>query len=226
MSLTHTPKPESLFTWKQAVAVFGLFVFILGASRCTSIKYEDDIGFLNSAQANSTEWMVTIDGKVCKDMDGEVGACTKRIKSNQSPVLKHDPRPYAYQLRIKCTEGTDIDFSQDVEANKTWSYKIEAAKIKDFKSFSCQGEIFPQDRGNSLSALWQIRFLVVDVDYEKREIIQRNSKGFLFGRYAKYARACSAQSCKDFKHKTVAGFKNGVTAYSESEVMRFNYYGY
>lgn len=208
------------------IAVLLSSLFIMGASRCTSIKYEDDIGFLNSAQANSMEWMVTIDGRVCKDLDGLIGACTKRIKSNQSPVLKHDSRPYAYQVHVVCSKGTGIDFSQDVEANKTWTYTIDAEAVKDFKSFSCVGEIFPQDRANSISMLWQIRFVVVDVAYQRREILQGDSRGFLFGRHAKYAKACGRSGCKSFSKTTAVKFKNGIRAYSESEQGRFNYLGY
>lgn len=201
-------------------------LFLLGASRCTSIKYEDDVNFLNSAQANAFEWMVMVDGKVCKDLDGEVGACTKRIKSDHSPTLKHDSRPYAYQVQLKCSQGSGVeDFSQDVEANKSWSYKIEASKITA-TSFTCIGEAFPQDRDNKLSAKWQVRFLVYDVEYERREILQGDSRGFLFGRFAKHAKACSSSGCKNFYKTTAVKFKNGIKAYSESELMRFNYLGY
>lgn len=201
-------------------------LFLMGASRCTSIKYEDDIDFLNSAQANAFEWMVTIDGKVCKDLDGEIGACTKRIKSDHSPVLKHDSRPYAYQVQLKCGAGSGVeDFSQDVEANKSWSYKIESQKITA-TSFTCIGEVFPSDRDNKLSAKWQIRFLVYDVEYERRELLQSDQRGFLFGRFAKHSKACSKSGCKNFYKTTAVRFKNGIKAYSESEKLRFNYLGY
>lgn len=208
--------------------ILSLLFVVFAFSQCSSIQYEADIGFLNSAQANSMEWMVQVDNLICKDMEGMIGACTKRTKSDHSPILKHDPRPYAYRIDVRCTEATGIGFSMDVEAEKEWSYEVDAENFKTLRSFTCQGEIFPHDRDNKLSALWQIRFIVVDKDYKEREIIyfDVDDGKLIVGKHALHTRLCRDGKCEDYKEDTVIDAQKNTKAYSESEVMRFNYFGY
>ena len=216
-------------TKKEKIIVLLSLAFVLmGASRCagTGIKYEDDIGFLNSAQANSMEYMVKIGGKVCKDLDGKIGACTKRIRSDRGVTLCHDKRPYSYRLHLRCSSGTGIGFSVDIQKNKKWEYTIPHEKFKAFRSFSCVGEIFPQDRKNNLSATWQIRFIVVDKEYHERERIYHTKKHIVLGKHALYSTVCSKGKCKTKKKKTVVKAPKTAKAYSESKVMRYNYYGF
>lgn len=204
-----------------------LSISLLG-SRCSSIKYEDDIGFLNSAQANAMEFYVSVDSIPCKDVEGNIGACTKRIKSDQDPILRHLPKPYAYTIDVRCTEGTGIGFSMDIEEGAAWEYAIPHSAFIDFRSFTCTGEIFPHDRDNALSARWQIRFIVFDTDYKERESIYIDDDGnIILGRYAKYARVCEDGDCKNYKERTVVKVDTGkeIVAFSESEVVRFNYFG-
>lgn len=210
----------------KALSLFMGLAVLLTAGRCASIKYEDDIGFLNSAQANSMEYMVKVKGLVCRDLEGEIGACTVRVDSDQVIRFEQDPRPYAYRLAVRCTEGTGVDFSVDVEPNKDWSFEIEPKDFAEFRSFSCQGEVFPHDRDNSLSALWQVRLLVVDKDYRPRERIYHREGHLVLGKHAKYARICQENRCKNYSKKPIIEAKKGSSAWSESELMRINYYNY
>jgi len=201
--------------------LLGVLAIVLG--QCSSLPYESDSGFLNSAQANSSEWMVRVDGLVCKDLDGLVGACSKRVKSKTDIKVHHDPRPYSYRVAMRCTEGTGIDFSIDVLENQPWGYTIRHDKFKGFRSFTCQGEVFPNDRDNAISALWQIRFLVVDQDYKKRESVYFSNDQLVMGKHARYTTICDP-TCDDESEGTVVKTTPTASAYSESEVMRFNYY--
>jgi len=208
--------------------LFASFMILTG-SKCSSIPYQDDAGFLNSAQANSLEFLVTIDNVTCKDAEGFVGACTKRVRSNHDPILRHEAKPYSYTIDIRCTEGTGIGFSMDVPADTKWEYAIPFEKFADFLSFSCTGEIFPGDRENSVSAKWQIRFIVYDAIYKERELMYVNDEGFLIlGKFSKYARVCQDGKCKDYEEKTCVKVdpKKKIVASSESEVLRYNYYGF
>ena len=205
----------------------GLFCMLALGAKCSHIKYEDDIGFLNSAQANSMEYMIQVDGFVCKDVEGKIGACTKRVKSKNDIVLEQDPRPYGYRLEIKCTSGTNIDFAVDVLPNTKWVYKIDRAKFSTFKSFSCQGEIFPDDRSNPISALWQVRFIVVDSAYKPRETMYYAEKKYVvLGKHAKHSRVCFNGECENHHKDTVVETGKLAQAWSESELMRINYYNY
>lgn len=205
-----------------------LALFCLGATQCTSIPYEADIGFLNSAQANSHEWPVRVADALCADMEGLPGACTKRVLSNAPVKLSHDARPYGYRIDVRCTAATGVGFSMDVPPNAVWEYELTPDKFQALRSFTCQGEVFPEDRDNSLSAIWQIRFLVVDQAYKARETpyISGSSDDqiLVVGKNAKYATFCVEDECEMKREKTTIEFSQGMIAYSESEVMRFNYF--
>lgn len=208
---------------KKVLLALPLLFFMLGMGNCSSFKYEPDLGFINSAQANSMEWLLFLDGKTCKDMEGRIGACTKRVKSNAAIQFRHDPRPYPYRIDVRCTQGTGVGFSMDVEAGAAWSYEMPADRFQGFRSFSCQGEIFPHDRPQNLSALWQVRFLVVDAAYRERELIYRAKSRMVFGRHAKYVRVCEKEECETYSKAPVVKAAAGARGYSESELLRFNY---
>ena len=214
-------------TQKLILILTLLSVPLLGA-RCSSIEYENDIGFLNSAQANSMEFFVTVDSVSCKDVDGAIGACTKRVASDHDPVLRHIAKPYAYTIDVRCTNGL-IGFSMDVAEGASWEFALPHERFVDYRSFTCTGEIFPQDRENALSARWQIRFIVFDTQYKEREMIYLDDEGdLILGKFAKYARVCQDDRCKNYHKETTVKVNSDkvITAFSESEVVRFNYYGF
>lgn len=211
---------------RLAVSALGATAIALGLVTCSALPYEADIGFLNSAQANSMEWALQVDGAVCRDMDNRVGACTKRIRSNHSPTLRHDPRPYAYAIQVRCTSATGIRFEDHVLADQEWVYRPPVQAFSDLRSFTCQGEIFPNDRENSLSAMWQVRFIVQDADYQARERIYERDGHLVVGKYAKYTTVCTRdRGCESHKEATVVEHPGAAFVYSESELMRINYYG-
>lgn len=201
---------------------FILYFIVFIASSCQQLKYEADLGFLNSAQANSMEYLAVINGKVCKDIDGMVGLCAKRISSNEDLNFSFEARPYAYRLDVRCSATIDFDFSVDVQKDKSYSFKIQSSKYGNERSFTCIGEIFPEDRDQQVSATFSIRVVIKDALYRGREEIYQEGSVVVLGKNAKYAKVDG----KEFSKSPIVKLKKFAQAYSESERMRFNYAGY
>lgn len=201
-----------------------LLILITITVSCTGMKYQNDIGFLNSAQANSMEYFVRINDKPCVDMDEKVGLCAKRVKTNENLVFKMMAREYGYRFNLKCSSDIDSNLSVDIKKETPYSFQIDAEKFSHTRSFTCIGEVFPHDRKQEISASWHVRVLTVDKDYTEREKVQEiKSKGktyLVMGKHARYVH----HDGKIEKKKPVIEKGSGF-AFSESEMMRFNYYG-
>ena len=201
-----------------------LFVWVgtMGMSSCSSIPYKDDVSFLNSSQSGSYEYPAYVAGKVCKDMDGNIGACVKQVSGNKAVNFVIDPQSYSYTLQFKCSK-IGVSWDKDVPAGQRFPWSLPPESFSKEVSFTCEGEVFPHDRPNSDSAKFQIRILVVDPSYNKREVIHVVEGYLVLGQYAKFSRVCySNQTCKRYKKETAVKEKGVVFAYSESERMRFN----
>lgn len=203
--------------------IFLVFVLLISACACKGIRYSSDLGFLNSAQANSPEYLVKINGSFCKDMDGSIGLCAKRIKSESEISFKLDPRPYSYRLNVSCTSSVNFNLSVDVEKNQSFSFKIPPEAFNGLLSFTCIGEVFPNDREESVSAFWHSRFVVFDKNYQAREQIYTRGEYLILGQNAKYS---LINEEIQVKNKAVYKIEEPTKAYSESQLMRFNYWGY
>lgn len=198
-------------------------IIVLSACACKGINYHSDIGFLNSAQANSPEYLVNINGSYCKDMDGGIGLCAKRIKSGSDISFKLDPRPYSYRLNVTCTSTVNFRLTVDVDKDQRFSFKIPPEAYRDLLSFTCIGEVFPSDREESISAFWHSRFVVIDQAYQAREQIYPSGEYLVLGQNAKYS---LINEEIQLKNKATYKIQNPKRAYSESQLMRFNYWGY
>lgn len=204
------------------------FAFLVSA--CNTLPYRDDIGFLVSAQANSHEFPVRVNGSVCRDMKNLPGACTIRVRSDEPIVFRFDPMPYAYQFNARCTTGVDVPPGASVPPDQVYTWTIQPDAFRDFRSIACVGEILPQDRPAPVSASWRVTILVVDAAYEKREgayITEDNGKKYLvLGQYARMAWVFDLGRWVRYSQKTIVELKGkpeDVRAYSESYAMRYNY---
>ena len=199
-----------------------IFALIFG---CTKLAYESDSGMLNSAQANSYEYLARINGKVCKDIDNLVGLCAKRIKSDEKLIISYDSRPYDYRLQVTCSSS--IGYSETFDVLKEKKFQVEIPHQGKARAFSCTSEVFPLDREISVSAKTNVTVRTVDANYQPRESIyllgHNKRQHLIFGAHAKYV-------TMDGRHKsrktTMRVKDDPSSAYSESEIMRFNYYGY
>lgn len=205
-----------------------LFVSTVGLVACSSLPYQDDIGFLVSAQANSPEFPVYLNGTICKDMDGNPGLCSKRIKSTDTLKFSFDPQVYAYDLTIACTNPISVA-GGSVGANQGFEISITPDQMQGLKSFVCIGEVFPQDRTQPLSAKFEIRIVVADVNYVARERIttttQNGDTYLVLGQYARSAWVFDGEKWSLHTKDTMVKLKDPAKAkaYSESYNMRFNY---
>jgi len=205
--------------------VKAIVIMAVMLASCATLKYQADIGFLNSAQANSMEAIVHIFGKVCKDMNGEVGVCATRVRSDQAIKFKQPALQYSYKLDMVCSSAIDSNESWSVPMDQTFSWEIRPEKFSAERMFVCIGEIFPADRPNKLSATWKVSVTVLDGKYKKRENIHHLDGHLILGAHAKYSVVCDPK-CKEYKEKTMVKASPNAIAYSESEVMRYNYYGF
>jgi hypothetical protein len=211
--------------------VFLGVVLLLGA--CTTLAYKDDIGFLVSAQAGSSEFPVYLNGKLCRDMEGLPGLCAKRLKSTEPLTFSFDAQSYSYSLNIRCTQGVDTIPPATVPSGEQYSFTLKAEAFAQFRSFTCIGEIFPQDRDSPISSQFEVRFSVVDARYLPREAIYLRDKdgktGLVLGAHARTSHVFDEGKWKRYSKKTIVEIKGDpeqVKAYSESFAARFNYYNY
>jgi hypothetical protein len=210
-----------------------LFIFLNFA--CVKIPYHDDKGFLNSAQANSFEFLVYVNGRVCKDMDGIVGMCSKRLKSTDSIEFKIEPLDYAYRVKVTCSKELGVNFTRDYPANTHVTFTITADDYQEVKTFVCIGELFPTDRPEEISFKWQIRVEVIDAKYLKREeiFVQETEGGryLVLGQNARLSKVYINGKFYEHKEKAIVklpkkSVEAEVKAMSESYMGRFNYFGF
>lgn len=206
------------------LSVIILFVVFIG---CTHIKYKDDLGFYNSAQANSFEFMVRVNGSLCKDVDGKIGFCAKQIGSKENLTFHQDAMPYAYQLKIDCS-GDIYYLERSIDKNKAVDIVIPKENFNKYRAFSCKGFVQPDDRPEEICAKWRAEIIVYDDEkYLPREEIytfkKKKKKYLVLGKYAFHSNV----NGKSYKKKTAVKIKSDkVKGWSESYLMRYNYYGY
>ncbi len=213
----------------KMISLSVLACFIMGSTSCGGLKYEADTSFKNSSQANSPEFPVSVNGSLCKDMDSKVGLCAKRIDSDEPVLILHPARPYAYVLNVECTPALDFELDEaHVPKETPFTVTIPVEKFEQLLDFTCEGEIFPEDRLNKISSFWHVRVVVYDVEYEPRETVYHfQDKGkdrIVMGKYSKHVTVCKEGICRNFKEKTILKEDPSIQAYSESELGRFNYW--
>lgn len=198
---------------------------------CNSLPFKEDVGFLISAQANSPEFPVYVNGHLCTDMEGYVGLCSKRVKSSEDIVLKFDPQDYAYLMTVKCSSGIPQVPVSTVPSGQPFSFKITHDQFVQFSAFTCTGEVSPQDRTPPIEAQWEVKFKVYDSQYTAREQIFRIDDGekhfLVLGQFARTAWVYDEDEWHQHFKDTVVQLRGDplkAKAYSESFVMRYNFF--
>jgi hypothetical protein len=203
----------------------GAFALALLFTACMSLPYKDDTGFLVSAQADSPEFPVYVNGTLCKDLDNNPGLCSKRLKSNEALAFHFDPQTYAYDLTIACTSPLTVPAST-VPSGVPFDLTISPTDFPPGDSFICIGEVLPQDRPQPLSAKWEVRVVIFDSAYEARESIFYSKPYLVLGTYARSSWVFDGSKWKQYKSKTYVKVDDPtkVQAYSESYAERFNFF--
>lgn len=197
---------------------------------CNTLPYKDDVGFLVSAQADSAEFPVYLNGRLCTDMEGNPGLCAKRVKSTEDILFGFDAQPYAYLLTVNCSSGVSPVLPATVPAGQAFQFVLPAAAFSQFLNFTCIGEVAPQDRAPPISAKFKVSFMVYDAAYTARERIyvtkQDGKDVMVLGQFARLAWVYDAGKWSAHKQTTQVMLKGDpakAKAYSESFAMRFNY---
>lgn len=220
---------HSTTTWVSRTA--GVLAALAAFNACQSIAYKDDIGFLVSAQANSPEFPAYVNGHLCVDMDGLPGVCSKRIRSDEDLVLRFDPQGYVYTLTLTCSSGMPARPSVTVPANTSHVEMIKPSEFIQFRSFSCIGEVGPQDRQPPISAKFRVNVTVTDAAYVGMDrIFHGNVDGknvLVIGQYARAAWVFDQGKWTRYDKATAVEVRDPpekLKAYSQSFAMRFNYF--
>lgn len=199
------------------------------AASCSSLPYKDDDAFLVSAQANSPEFIVYVNGRPCVDADGQSGLCAKRIKSDQDLVVRIDPQDYDYALQVKCSQQLPPIPDVNVLKGKAYEFRITAAAASTVLAYTCRGEVFPADRKPPVSGVFKFHVNILDAKYTAREAITLSAKDgkqyLVLGQYARHAWVYDRGRWAFHSKKPVVEVKGNpaqVRAYSESFAMRFN----
>lgn len=197
------------------------------ACACDEIKYEDDITFIPSAVANSPEFTLYINDKICKDMDDQVGFCAKRIRQDRDLRLAVPARPYAYTLVLDCSNNIqDNEVRYDVPINKPFYYTIYHNIFDNVRVFNCTIDIFPIDRDEPIAAFAAFRAVVIDKQYVSLNLPHRVDPEITVpGKYAYLTRVYEKNGSHDYKKEPVIETKSDKL-WVESYNMRFSYQGF
>jgi hypothetical protein len=204
-----------------------LLIFSLILSGCASgLTYQDDQGFLDSAQANSNEYPIKIGTQACQDLDKKPGLCAKRWPNNQDINLTIDPQSYNYTYHLVCSNSIAVDKSANVLSNNAGNIVIPSLSFGKTLSFTCILQVFPQDRSEAVSAQAEIRIVLYDPKYQAREDIYIENGRMILGQYARSSHICINSKCSISSNTTSipVDANSKINAYSESYSMRFNHY--
>lgn len=208
---------------------FSIILFLL--SSCTNIKYRNDTGFQMPVTSGALESLIFVDSKPCKDIDGEIGLCSKRLFKDRSLELKIPPHDYNYNLNLICSKSINFNRSIDVLKGQEIEIVIEEDNYQHVTHFTCIGEILPMDRG-FVSHKFEVRVRLIDPEYVKRNEITVYNKGrkyyLILGQYSRYSQVYRNNKWEYYDRKTVLKIKkdeiNTIKAMSESESGRMTYY--
>jgi hypothetical protein len=207
-----------------------LVAFLLITFSCV-LKYTHDEAFMNSAYANSSEFLAYLNGTACKDMDGIVGACFKRVKANHDLVIKLHPQNYAYTYRMNCSEKLNYGFSRNVLKGKSLEHTIEKIKYEGLPSFTCIGHVYPEDRPAPVGIKFTFRVEVINQSYVALPNIHvtlyKGKRHIVLGKHALHSRVYQKGKWKRYKKATSVKVKSDkVKAVVESYAGRVQTYGF
>lgn len=208
------------------IAAIIIFLFSL----MNSCKYEDDFSFVSDSRAGLFSEEVYINNFLCQDMSKTVGACTLQIASNAPLTYRIAPRPYAYRLTLVCSSKINFQLSREVKEMELLEFQIPNDKFDTQSSFTCIGEVFPQDRDEAVSIKFETRIKIHKPNLillDKPFIQNKDGKDYIvFGKYALHGRVCSKIKCGWIKKKPYieVPFPNIISIRSESASGRTNYY--
>ena len=205
-------------------------LFLLNIS-CNRLEYKEDNNFMMPVEGGSLESLVYIKNIPCKDLYGNIGACTLSHDAVDNIILNIPPNDYDYALDFVCSSNINFTKNYDVLKRTPFQITIPLENFKDEKSFMCVGEIFPGDR-TVVSHKFEIRVRVVNARYMKRNIITVSKKKggveLVLGQFAKHIRVFNNGNIEFLSKKTTLKINKKdletIKVITESESGRFNYF--
>ena len=201
-----------------------IILFLCSISSCNNSKYKSDIHLLGSAQANSPEFLIRINGNPCKNGQGEIGLCIMGVKRNRALSFSLNILPYDYDLEIICSSNVDVEFNTTVFQGDTFSYTVSPDRFSHVTVFNCQISVYPHEHVNAMFA--SMRFFVVAEDYKSMDTpytTTRRGKTYLVtGSHARFIYLNDVR----VEEKTTEIEYNGEQVVIESESGRRAYYGF
>jgi len=188
---------------KTILTILPIFISIVFLVSC---EYEDDFSFMSDARGNFFSEEVYLNNDLCRDMSNTTGACTLQIPSTGALKYLVAARPYGYRITFVCSKKINFEFSRQVSEMETLEFEIPDKHFKNEQSFTCIGEIFPEDRKEAVSAKFETRIKVFNPHLIKMDKpvsrVEDNKKYIVLGKYSLHGRICNLEECI-YTHKEV-----------------------
>lgn len=209
------------------------FMMMLVFLSCKTIEYEDDLTYLSPEKGNNPNYLVKVNGFVCKDIAGNIGNCAIKNQENQRLTIDILKQPYRYTIDFRCGNSSGIKFRENrvVFKDSPHSFFVPVEVLKGNTYFNCVGDIIPEDdRHNDASNFFEIRVRIFSEDYiEPMQIFTtfyKRKKYLVLGKNAYRAKVKIGRSWYHLKKQTVFRYKNKIDfAMVETKNMRRAYYG-
>jgi hypothetical protein len=206
-----------------------LVSILLLSTFLVSCEYEDDFQFMSDARGNLFSEEVYLNNDLCRDMSNTTGACTLQIPSTAPLKYLIAARPYSYRLTLVCSKKISFELTRQVKEMEVLEFAIPNSNFENETSFTCIGEIFPEDRIQAVSAKFETRIKVFNpnlIRLDKPSVRSENNKKYIvLGKYSLHARICDLEECV-YTHKEVykeVNLKTPLFVRNESASHRINY---
>lgn len=200
-----------------------LFLILVLLS-CAKLEYKTDIGFLNSAQANSPEFPIKINNKTCKDSNGQAGLCSFRLKSDKDLNIDLLKWPEERRINFTCTDNIDFNKTFHVPKKNDFSVSITPSDFSSALSFACIIKIYRGNDEQRIAYMAKFHITVIDSKYQEREEIYKLGESLVIGQHS----MITVINGKSYKKKTTYKPKKkeqNTQVISVSEMGRINTYG-
>jgi hypothetical protein len=214
---------NKLLTW--AAYLVALLLLSIAISCVYNLKYLPDLNFLPSAAANSPEYLISLNDKTCKDVDGIVGLCAKRIKRNEDLRINILAQDYSYTYNLQCSNNINFNKQADVPIHQAVEIIIPHDIYAAVNIFNCSIDITPHDRPEPIASFAAFRIVVMDATYMALPEISRYNKYLVLGQHAYKSIVFENDNIKMLNKKTYYETK-AEKAVVESYNQRFAYRGF
>ena len=207
--------------------VITLTILLIGAAGCPpKLDYEADELKMNAAIAGISEYPIVIDGKPCKDSNGEPGACLIRLGRNVPLEITIMPNPEPMHMFVVCTAALDWGIDEDVPEKLIRKYQIPISKYENINhTFYCKGNIYPRETPEAVKSTFMFFVELVDQGYEKRSTPYKFEDWLIMGKHARHVTCYEKNQWKYYSKKPVLKAENKQLCYSISYMWRINSYG-